>query len=346
MLNYIWFGLMAVALVVAAVNGTAEAVTRGAVEAASTAVQIAIGLVGIMTLWLGMMRVAEAAGLVSLVGRALRPLLRWIFPDVPPEHPAAGAIVLALAANMLGLNNAATPLGIKAMEELQTLNPDKDTATNAMVTLMAITTAGVQLIPASMIGVLAAAGSTNPTARGGALVIRAALDAISVWAIPVLLVSIPLAGIIRKVKVYDVFIDGAKEGFDVAVKIIPFLVGILVAIGMFRGSGAMDLVTAGLRPLVAPTGFPPELVPLAILRSLTGSGSLAFTTDLIKSHGPDSLIARTAATMYGSSETTFYVLAVYFGAVGVRRTRHAVPAALIADLVAAIAAVVVCAWMF
>jgi len=164
MLNYIWFGLMAVALVVAAITGTAEAVTRGAVEGASTAVQIAIGLVGIMTLWLGMMRVAEAAGLVSLVGRALRPVLRWLFPDVPPAHPAAGAIVLALAANMLGLNNAATPLGIKAMEELQTLNPDKETATNAMVTLMAVTTAGVQLIPASMIGVLAAAGSTNPTA--------------------------------------------------------------------------------------------------------------------------------------------------------------------------------------
>jgi len=164
MLNYIWFGLMAIALVVAAINGTAEAVTRGAVESASSAVQIAIGLVGIMTLWLGMMRIAEAAGLVSLVGRALRPLLRWLFPDVPPAHPAGGAIVVALAANMLGLNNAATPLGIKAMEELNTLNPDKDTATNAMVTLMAITTAGVQLVPASMIGVLAAAGSTNPTA--------------------------------------------------------------------------------------------------------------------------------------------------------------------------------------
>ncbi len=176
--------------------------------------------------------------------------------------------------------------------------------------------------------------------------IRSALDAVSLWAIPVLLVAIPLAGIIRRVKVYDVFIEGAKEGFEVAVRIIPFLVGILVAIAMFRGSGAMDLLMAGVRPLVAPIGFPPELVPLAILRSLTGSGSLAFTTDLIKTHGPDSLIARTAATMYGSSETTFYVLAVYFGAVGVRRTRHAVPAALIADLVAAIAAVAVCAWMF
>jgi len=177
-------------------------------------------------------------------------------------------------------------------------------------------------------------------------VIRAALDAISLWAVPVLLVAIPLVGILRKVKVYDVFIDGAKEGFDVAVKIIPFLVGILVAIGMFRGSGAMDLLMAGVRPLVAWIGFPPELVPLAVLRSLTGSGSLAFTTDLIKTYGPDSVIGRTAATMYGSSETTFYVLAVYFGAVGVRRTRHAVPAALIADLVAAIAAVAVCAWMF
>ena len=163
MLNYIWFGLMAVALVVAAINGTAEAVTRGAVESAASAVTIAIGLVGIMTLWLGMMRVAEAAGLVNIVGRALRPLLRWMFPDVPPEHPAAGALVVALAANMLGLNNAATPLGIKAMEELQAINPDKDTATNAMVTFMAVTTSGVQLIPATMIGVLAAAGSTNPT---------------------------------------------------------------------------------------------------------------------------------------------------------------------------------------
>jgi len=177
-------------------------------------------------------------------------------------------------------------------------------------------------------------------------VIRAALDAISLWAIPVLLVAIPLVGIIRKVKVYDVFIEGAKEGFDVAVKIIPFLVGILVAIGMFRGSGAMDLLMTGLRPLVTSTGFPAELVPLAILRSLTGSGSLAFTTDLIKTHGPDSVIGRMAATLYGSSETTFYVLAVYFGAVGVRRTRHAVPAALIGDLVAAAAAVAVCAWMF
>jgi spore maturation protein A len=179
MLNYIWFGLMAIALVVAAINGTAEAVTRGAVESASSAVQIAIGLVGIMTLWLGMMRVAEAAGLVSLVGRALRPLLRWLFPDVPPAHPAAGAIVLALAANMLGLNNAATPLGIKAMEELNTLNPDKDTATNAMVTLMAITTAGVQLVPASMIGVLAAAGSTNPTAIIAPTILATAMGTIA-----------------------------------------------------------------------------------------------------------------------------------------------------------------------
>jgi spore maturation protein A len=164
MLNYIWFGLMAVGVVVAAFTGKAEDVTRGAVESATTAVQIAIGLVGIMTLWLGMMRVAEASGLVSLVGRALSPLLRLLFPEVPPGHPAAGSIVLALAANMLGLNNAATPLGIKAMEELQTLNPDKETATNSMVTLMAVTTSGVQLIPATMIGVLAAAGSANPTA--------------------------------------------------------------------------------------------------------------------------------------------------------------------------------------
>lgn len=176
--------------------------------------------------------------------------------------------------------------------------------------------------------------------------IRATLEAVSLWAIPVLLVIIPLIAIVRKVKVYDVFVDGAKEGFDVAIRIIPFLVGLLVAIGMFRASGAMDLLTNALKPLTAATGFPAELMPLAILRTLTGSGSLAFTTDLIKTHGPDSLIGRMAATMYGSSETTFYVLAVYFGAVSVRRTRHAVPAALIGDLVAAIATVAVCVWMF
>jgi spore maturation protein A len=164
MLNYIWFGLMAIALVVAAINGTADAVTKGAVESASSAVQIAIGLIGIMTLWLGIMRVAEAAGLVSLVARALNPVLRWLFPEVPKGHPAGGALVMALAANMLGLNNAATPLGIKAMEELQALNPDKDSASNAMVTFMAVTTSGVQLVPAAMIGVLAASGSTVPTA--------------------------------------------------------------------------------------------------------------------------------------------------------------------------------------
>lgn len=176
--------------------------------------------------------------------------------------------------------------------------------------------------------------------------IRYILGQISLWAIPVMLVGIPLIGIIRKVKVYDVFIDGAKEGFDVAIKIIPFLVGILVAIGMFRASGAMELLTAALQPVMNATGFPAELMPLAILRTLTGSGSLAFTTDLIKTHGPDSLIGRMAATMYGSSETTFYVLAVYFGAVSVKKTRHAVPAALIGDLVAAIATVAVCVWMF
>jgi spore maturation protein B len=176
--------------------------------------------------------------------------------------------------------------------------------------------------------------------------IRAALQQISIWAVPVLLVGITLAGLLRKVKVYDVFIEGAKEGFEVGVKIIPFLVGILVAIGMFRASGAMELLLAGLRPIAVATGFPADLIPLAILRSLSGSGSLALTTDIIKTQGPDSLLARMAATMYGSSETTFYVLAVYFGAIGVRRTRHAVPAALVGDVVAAIATVAVCMWMF
>jgi spore maturation protein B len=176
--------------------------------------------------------------------------------------------------------------------------------------------------------------------------IRATLNAISLWAIPVLLVGIPLVGMIRGIKVYDVFIEGAKEGFQVAVRIIPFLVGILVAIGMFRASGAMDMLTNGLRPLLRATQFPPEIFPLVILRTLSGSGSLAVATDIIKQFGPDSYIGRTAATIYGGSETTFYVLAVYFGAVGVKRTRHAIPSALTGDLVAAIVAVAICSWMF
>lgn len=176
--------------------------------------------------------------------------------------------------------------------------------------------------------------------------IRTVLEQISLWAIPVLLVVIPLVGMIRGVKVYDVFIEGAKEGFQVAVRIIPFLVGILVAIGMFRGSGAMDYLTAGLRPLLDAVNFPPELFPLAVLRPLSGSGSLALTTDIVKRYGADSLLGRTAATMYGSSETLFYVLAVYFGAVGVKRTRHAIPSAIVGDIVAAIVAVAMCSWLF
>ena len=175
---------------------------------------------------------------------------------------------------------------------------------------------------------------------------RTFVDLVSLWAIPVLLVGIPLVGLIRGVKVYEAFIDGAKEGFDVAVRIIPFLVAILVAIGMFRASGAMDLVTEGLRPALSTVGFPAELFPLAVLRSLTGSGSLALMTDMVKTFGPDSLLSRMASTMYGSSETTFYVLAVYFGAIGVKKTRHAVPAALIADFVAVVASVAVCLWLF
>jgi spore maturation protein B len=177
-------------------------------------------------------------------------------------------------------------------------------------------------------------------------VIRTILEQISLWAVPVLLVGIPLVGVIRKVKVYDVFIEGAKEGFDIAVRIIPFLVGMLVAIGMFRGSGAMDILTNALRPVMNAIRFPAEVFPLAVLRTLTGSGSLALTTDLVKTHGPDSVLGRMAATMYGSSETTFFVLAVYFGAVSIRKTRHAVPAALIGDVVAAIAAVLVCWYLF
>src|SRR5437773_253353 len=232
MLNYIWFALLAIALVVAMFNGTAAQVTKASVDSAKTAVEISLGLVGIMTLWLGIMRVAEKAGLVTMLARILTPFRRLLFPEVPPDHPAIGAMIMNLAANMLGLSNAATPLGIKAMEELQELNPEKETASNAMVTFIVLNTAGIQFIPATIIGVLG------------------------------------------KVKVYDTFMEGAKEGFNVAVRIIPFLVGILVAIGMFRASGAMDMLTAALRPIAAATRFPADLIPLVVLRTLSGSGSL------------------------------------------------------------------------
>jgi spore maturation protein SpmA len=447
MLNYIWLGLVVGAVLIGGWNGQLKEVSDAALDMANTAVvKISFVLIGVMALWLGIMRLAERAGLVALLARALRPLMCRIFPEVPPEHPAMGSMLMNIAANMLGLGNAATPLGLRAMNDLETLNPRPGTATNAMCTFLAINTSGIQLIPVTAIAILAANKSTNPTAivgtsiicttcaaisgvlmakflsrlpmfrlaavesvvqakvesKGGAsgeekvLVKEAAtlqpmkwwghaavvafllcfgffflrivfpetfglpligedahknlfirmVGAVSLLSIPFLLSMIPLFAALRRVKVYEEFVDGAKEGFDVAIRIIPYLVAMLVAVGMFRAAGGIDLLSHALAPVMNALGFPTDLLPMVLVRPLSGSGSLGFFTELVKQFGADSLIARMAGTIYGSTETTFYVLAVYFGSVAVKRARHALLAGLTADFVSVIVAVIVCRVVF
>jgi spore maturation protein SpmA len=448
MLNYIWLGLLVAAVLIGgyhdfagASSGTLKEMTDNGFEMAKTAVMdIALPLVGIMALWLGIMRLAEKAGLIQLLARAMRPVMKWLFPEVPIEHPAMGAMLMNMAANMLGLNNAATPLGLRAMKDLESLNPRPGTATNAMCTFLAINTSSVQLLPVTAVAILAVAGSLEPYAIIGSAIIATtvstiagitavklleklpgyrlppmtiqpqtksstddpapalaaddsapmkwwgfgtlilfflffgflfmavsfpglfghsipekmqkqnafvrALDTISLLAVPFMLSFFPLYAALKRVKVYEQFVEGAKEGFQVAVTIIPYLVAILVAIGMFRGAGGIDMITDWLRPALNAIGFPPDLVPMCLMRPLSGSGSLGIFTELVKHFGPDSLIARMAGTIYGSTETTFYVIAVYFGAVSIRRTRHAVPAGLIADAAGIIASVIICRMMF
>ena len=439
MLNYIWLGLVLAAVLIGGWNGSLEAVAKEALDRASYAVMnLALPLAGVMTLWLGIMRLAERSGLVQLLSRVLRPLLRLLFPEVPAEHPAMGAMVMNMAANILGLGNAATPLGLRAMKLLDSLNPRPGTATNAMCTFLAINTASIQLIPITAIGVLAASGAKSPTAIVGTAILSSftaaccamvavkifarlpvfrlpalagapavnqagaaetsepatdsvepapltklglgvlilfigffgalflkmtfpqwfniettqpntfirAITAVSVLAIPFLLSSIPLIAALRRVKVYEEFVEGAKEGFQTAVRIIPYLVAILVAIGMFRAAGGIEMLTKLLAPALSYIGFPSELLPMAFMRPLSGSGSLGVLTDIAKTYGADSLLARTAATIFGSTETTFYVLAVYFGSVGVKRTRHALAAGLVADVVGITVSVIICRLMF
>ena len=447
MLNYVWLGLVVLAVLVGGCTGHLKEVADKAFEMAEFAVmRIALPLVGIMALWLGIMRLAERAGLVALLARALRPVMRRLFPDVPPEHPAMGSMLLNMAASILGLGNAATPLGLRAMKDLESLNPRPGVATNAMCTYLAINTSSIQLIPATAIAILAANKSTNPTAIVGTSIMATTcaavsavamakflerlpiyrlpkadvvpanrapqpeetaagsqkqapvkeattlqplcwwgililiafllffvylflqlafpnnfsaqpdavgpsafvrvVDAISKLAIPFLLAAFPLYAALRQVKVYEEFVDGAREGFEVALRIIPYLVAILVAIGMFRASGGLDLLTSALKPAMLAVGFPPELLPMVLMRPLSGSGTLGLFAELVKQFGPDSLIARTGGTIFGSTETTFYVLAVYFGSVGIRKTRYALLAGLTADAVGVIASVIVCRLVF
>ncbi len=392
-------------------------VTNSALDYAGIAVNIALGLIGIMALWLGVMKVAEDAGLIKIIANSVKPLTKFLFPDVPPDHPAMGSIIMNMAANMLGLGNAATPFGLKAMEELQTLNKDKNTATNAMVTFLAVNTAGLTLIPVTAIAIRAAAGSSNPaiiigTSIFGALcattvgitatkimekfpikkggygawlksykkgliivvslialvtilavtgmfslifsnltflnpdLFKGIINIISIMAIPGLIFIFIGYGAIKKVKVYEVFVEGAKEGFDVAVRIIPYLVAMLVAIGIFRAGGGMDILIAVLEPVTSLIGMPAEALPMAIMRPLSGSGSLGIMAEIIATHGPDSFIGILVSTFFGSTETTFYVLAVYFGSVNIRNTRHALPAGLLADVAGILGAVFIVKLLF
>lgn len=378
-------------------------VTDAALEYAGLAVTIALGLIGIMALWLGVMKVAEEAGLIKMIAKSLKPLTGKLFPEIPSEHPAMSAMIMNISANMLGLGNAATPFGLKAMEEMEKINPDKGTATNSMVTFLAINTAGLTLIPATAIAVRAASGSSNPaiiigTSIFGALCATIAgvtaakiiekfyidtwsfsawfkrnfkiflslliflaivllifitgfysqiaavfsefstsgfkniIEIVSALAIPLLIIIFIGYGAIKKVKVYESFVEGAKEGFNIAVKIIPYLVAMLVAIGIFRAGGAMEWLIYILRPLTNFIGFPAEALPMALMRPLSGSGSLGIMSENLSVYGPDSFLGILVSTIYGSTETTFYVLAVYFGAVNIKNTRHALPVGLIADV--------------
>ncbi len=428
MLNVIWLGLIVLAVLLGGFSGRLPEVTAAAFDACKMAVMsLALPLAGVMALWLGLMKIAEKSGLVSLLAKALRPVLRWLFPDVPPNHPAMGSMVMNMAANMLGLNNAATPLGLRAMQDLETLNTRPGTASNAMCTFLAINTSSVQLIPATTIAILAAAGSKNPTVIigtaffatccstiAGILAVKtlerlpmfalppadpstphqaaseaptdethprpawwgtlfllafagcflwfgwqftassdtnsnplvALVEAVSYLAIPFLVAFFPLYAALCRVKVYEEFVEGAKEGFQVAIRIIPYLVAIIAAVAMFRAAGGIDILTRFLGPALAAIHFPSELLPLVLMRPLSGSGANGLFAELVANTGPDSLVSRMAASIMGSTETTFYVIAVYFGSVAVRRSRHAVPAGLFADLAGVTASVVICNLVF
>jgi len=457
MLNVIWLAMLLVAVLVAAFTGRLPEVTAGAFEGAEKAVlKVALPLLGVWAIWLGIMRLAERSGLVQLLATALQPLMRWLFPEVPAGHPAVGAMVMNMAANMLGLGNAATPLGLRAMRLLETLNPRPGTATNAMCTFLAVNTASIQILPLTAIGILVTAGAKGATAivitaflatvcsatagvlaakfferlpffRGDDVAVEGidakdardapaetleleqidvrplsalhriwialfctafaaaffllvapdfftralqsirpewaapptpkefadkslpvrALMSVSLLAIPFLLSFFPLYAALRGVKVYEQFVEGAKEAWATAQRTVPYLVAMLVAIGMLQKAGVIDVLTRALSPALRVVGFPAELVPLVLMRPLSGSATNGIFIDLVQRLGePDGFISRLAGTIYGSTETTFYVLAVYFGSVSIRRTRHAVAAGLTADLVAVIAATAICTLMF
>lgn len=406
-LNYIWIAFFLVALVVGLVKlvvmGDATVFTNmvtATFDSAKTGFEISIGLTGVLTLWLGLMKVGERGGAIGAMAYLVRPFFRRLFPDVPPDHPAIGSLIMNFAANMLGLDNAATPLGLKAMQELQSINPEPETATNAQIMFLVLNTSGLTVIPISIMVYRAQLGAANPSdvflpilittyfATLVALILVGIIQRINlldpvllaylvgvtglvasaVWyftglaqervqAISNVVANVVLYGVIsafllmslvRRVNAYEAFIEGAKEGFQVAVRIIPYLVAILVAIGVFRASGTLDLLTDGLGRFFTALGVRTEFIPAlptALMKPLSGSGARGMMVDAMTTYGADSFAGRLASTFQGATDTTFYILALYFGSVGVRKTRYAVACGLLADLVGVIAAIFV-AYMF
>ena len=406
-LNYIWIAFFIIAFVIALVKlvflGDFEvfpAMMDSTFSSSKTAFEISLGLTGVLSLWLGIMKIGEKGGIVNVLARLLSPVFVKLFPDIPKGHPVTGSIFMNIAANMLGLDNAATPLGLKAMEQLQELNTKKDTASNPMIMFLVLNTSGLTLIPISIMVYRAQLGAAQPTdifipillatffstlagviitslyqkinllnrtmllTLGGAALLVAAIiwgfgqldsvlmNKVSTSAANILLMTIIvafiLAGVRKKVNVYDAFIEGAKDGFSTAVRIIPYLVAILVGIGVFRASGAMDMLIGGIEWTVAAVGGDTDFVgalPTALMKPLSGSGARGMMVDAMTTYGADSFIGRLSCIFQGSTDTTFYILAVYFGSVGIVKTRHAVTCGLLAELAGVIAAIAI-AYLF
>jgi spore maturation protein SpmA/spore maturation protein SpmB len=407
-LNYIWIAFFVVAFVIAlfrlVVMGDTEVfpeIMNSTFASSKTAFEISLGLTGVLSLWLGIMKIGERGGVVNALARVLSPVFTRLFPDIPKGHPVTGSIFMNIAANMLGLDNAATPLGLKAMEQMQTLNTRKDTATNPMIMFLVLNTSGLTIIPVSIMVYRAQMGAAQPTdifipillatffstltgiivtslyqrinllnrvmllTLGGLCVAVAAvmwgfgrldkeqMNIVSTSVANILLFTIIitfiLSGVRKKVNVYDAFIEGAKDGFSTAVRIIPYLVAILVGIGVFRASGAMDMLIGGIKWVVEACGGNTDFVgalPTALMKPLSGSGARGMMVDAMTTYGADSFVGRLSCIFQGSTDTTFYILAVYFGSVGVRYTRHAVACGLLADLAGVIAAIAICYMFF
>lgn len=407
-LNYIWIAFFLTAFIVAVVRliflGDTEvfpAIINSTFDSSKTAFEISLGLTGVLSLWMGIMRIGEQGGVIGVFSRLLSPLFTKLFPEIPKGHSVTGSIFMNLAANMLGLDNAATPLGLKAMEGLQELNPKKDTASNPMIMFLVLNTSGLTLIPISIMVYRAQLGAAQPTdvfvpillatffstlagiiavslyqrinllnrtillfLGGTSLVIagiiyffsmlsRQQIDIYSTTTanvfLFVIIIGFIVAGMRKKINVYDAFVEGAKEGFTTAVRIIPYLVAILVAIGVFRASGCMDYLIEGIANLVSLCGINSDFVgalPTALMKPLSGSGARGLMVDAMNTYGADSFVGRLSCIFQGSTDTTFYILAVYFGSVGVVRTRHAVPCGLLADLAGIIAAILICYLFF